>query len=357
MDLSEICRTEISESLKKYDYPVQHKANLAETVLGIFVGSVGTTRLGNEPSLETKAEVLRRIQFKLDRNEPLEVSCAWGAIKTVSSDIKKVDLAELLTFSQYSAINKQIQSVYEPGVRFNLYMGDDYYEYLYGPNPGIKDYCKSLTELAKDFPEVNPLYISDGARKIPNVIAACEKNYNLLKEYWLESDGIEEHLFSSLPSYSRLEAAGWVGTIPVEMREFYKKRMQSNYMDKDEAFWTEKILRFFAYGMFISQNDLMNRKKIELSTVDSCLLRVPPPGLPRKLYSNRIRMRITPRNMVKNSAPPWTVAGAVSVGRDGNTHIRLVDSSIYNSINIDYSEYKGIPFGIVSEDEFLGAIK
>lgn len=350
------CISYIEDELLKYDYPVKKKSTLAETILGIFVGTTGTTRLGPEPSLNTKQEVLRRIQYKLDRNEPFEVSCAWGAIKTVSSDIKSVDLAELLTFSQYAAINRQIKSVYEPGVRFNLYMGDDYYEYLYGQNPKIKNYCKGMCELAKDYEEVNPIYISESVYKIPNVKEVCEKNYELLKEYWNDTTGLEEEQFCTLSSYRRLEEAGWVGIIPIGMRDFYKKRMQQNYTDKNEDFWTEKILRFFAYGLFISQNDLMNRKKIELSTVDSCLLRVPPPGLPRKLYSNRIRMRITPENMMKHSAPPWTVAGAVSINRDGNTHIRIVDSSVYNKVKMEYSEYKGISFGIISEEEFLDAL-
>ena len=90
----------------------------------------------------------------------------------------------------------------------------------------------------------------------------------------------------------------------------------------------------------IRLNDLMGRKSIDTSTIDACLLRVPPPDLPRKMYSNRMRFRISPENVMKSSAPPWTVAG-VLCKQEGGYRIKLLNVDECSTTVLSSIEYKG----------------
>lgn len=340
----------IEDCMRKFEYKVSVKKNLEETILEIFIGTCSTTRLGPRPIENTRNNILKRIKYKINKGEPLEVSSAWGAIKTVSTQKKGVDIAEMFMFSQYESIYRRIKKVYPPGVIFNIYLGDSYYEYLYGYDNNIKEYCNGMVKLARKYEGITPHYMSKIVAKIDDSDLICQHNYELLRDFWNETTGMKEMDFCKTETYKRLDEAGWVGIIPVTMRDFYLKRMKNNYKDKDENFWIEKVLKFFSYGMFISQYDLMGRNNPDTSTVDSCLLRIPPPGLPKNLYSNRIRMRIAPENIIRNSAPPWTVSGAVSIRKNGDLKMRIVDSSISNIIKMEYSEYNGITYGIIDEE-------
>lgn len=349
MNYQETCCQFFDRIFKEYEYPVVKEKDLKKVLLNIVVGTQSTTRLGAMPSEETKKEILRRIQIKLEQNKPLEISCAWGAIKTVKTKDRNVDLAEFLALKQYHAIYEAVKSVYKPGIRFNIYLGDSYYKYLYGDDNKIETYCKGMEFLTKGSEEIRLIRLSNQCKKVENVNLNCEKNYELLRNYWVDTNNISVEKHSEIPSTVRLYEGGWVGVITPAVREFYLKRMASLYPGEGQEYWTEKILRFFAYALMISQNDLMGRKSMETSTVDSCLLRVPPPDLPRKLYSNRIRMRITPENVVKTSAPPWTVAGAISYNDKNEAHVRLLDSTTYQKIKMEKIDYEGISFGIFNE--------
>lgn len=321
------------------DNNVPQNGNAEEKLLKILVGTQRTTRLGAYPSKSTLQEIAHRINFCISTNRPLNVSCAWGAIKTVRTPNRTVDLAEMLALKQYQSIGEKVKAIYKPGLIFNIYLGDSYYEYLYGEDSRIDDYCSGMENLARGIPSIQIIRLKDKCKGITNAEQECAVNYSLLKEYWDETNGIPVEQFSSMPSSSRLHNHGWVGDISPAMREFYLKRMALLYPEEGYDYWADKVVRFFSYGLFISQHDLMGRKSYETSTVDSCLLRVPPPDLPRALYSNRIRMRIAPERLLKHSAPPWTVAGCVSIQPGGEMHTCILSPSEYSSLATDYEIY------------------
>ncbi|MDE6947755.1 MAG: L-tyrosine/L-tryptophan isonitrile synthase family protein [Anaeroplasmataceae bacterium] len=349
MNYQEVCYNFLNEIFRKYECTIIKDKDIAHTLLNILIGTQGTTRLGAMPSEETKKEILRRIQFKIEQNKPLEVSCSWGALKTIPAENRNVDLAEILTLRQFHSICEAVQSVYEPGIRFNIYLGDSYYIYLYGDDDRINVYCKAMEKLAIKYPEINIVYLSEQCNKKGNVMQQCERNYHLLHDYWMDTNDISLEKYNQVPSAIRLYESGWIGDITPAMRNFHLKRMSSLYPEEGHEFWTEKIIRFFAYGFMLRKSDLMNRQSEETSTVDSCLLRVPPPDFPRKLYSNRIRMRIAPDTVIKTSAPPWTVAGTIIVDINNNLHMRLLDATTYKNTEIEEVDFDDTVFRIYQE--------
>lgn len=339
-------QTDINEFLLaiREEYVLQpKKANsLEELILETLIGTQGTIRNGELPTAETRNEVLSRIKYKVEKNKPLIVTSSWGAIKTVPVDNKNADLAEWLAFEQFHAIFLAIKRIYEPGIEFHIFVGDAFYEYLYGKTKEIAGYYNSLLKLGEKYSEIKIRKLSD---QIPNDgmdIYQSEKYYLLLKDYWNETRNLKVEEYGKTETSKRLKDEGWKGELTPPMREFQINRMKKLYPEENLQFWEEKILRFYAYGLVVRLNDYMERKDQETSTVDACLLRIPPIDMPRKLYSNRMRFRITPEKVMKKSAPPWTVV--VAIKRNGEK-LRL---EMYNA-----EECRSNSFDIVETPEVI----
>lgn len=328
-----------------YDYPVIIGEDIEHTLWENLIGTNGTIRLGSKPSDETKREILKRIHEKVKRRQALEVSSAWGAIKTIPNEYRGPDIAELLTLKQYDAIAKRIKKIYPPGIHFNIYLNDSYYYYLYGFDPQVDEYCQGMENLSNDYAEIEVVRLSSICKNKVLIDQQCEKNFEYLHRYWVESDILSLESHDALLSFIDLKSIGWVGKITPAMRSFYLKRMSILYPHESFDFWVQKILRFFAYGLLISQNDYMGRKSPERSTVDACLLRVPPPDLPRKLYSNRLRFSIAPKSIIKSSAPPWTVAGIIKIN-NMVPKIHLLNGMDYQKEKLQQFRYDKIMFGV-----------
>ena len=75
-------------------------------------------------------------------------------MKTIPSSVRGVDLAELLAIRQFNAISNAINKIYKPGVRFNIYIADSFYIYLYGYDARLKEYFTGMKKLISDYPEI-----------------------------------------------------------------------------------------------------------------------------------------------------------------------------------------------------------
>lgn len=347
LDYQTTCAQYLDRISARFDYLPINGSDLEHTILRTLVGTQGTTRNGSEPSIETSTAILNRIREKVKQNRPLELTSAWGGIKTIPSKDRGVDLAELLTIKQYHAISQVIRKIYAPGVRFNIFPGDSYYAYLYGEDCRIENYCENMEIIVKDYEEINLVRLSKLCQDSSRVTQQCQNNYELLHQYWVDTSEIPPESHTNILSYRKLLDSGWIGEITPAMREFYLKRMSTLYPEASLEFRQEKVLRFFAYGLMISQNDLMGRKDPETCTVDVCLLRVPPPDLPRKLHSNRLRMRIAPESIVNSTAPPWSVAGTLCMNNGAEPRISLLDATSYQTAELEEIKYNGITFSIV----------
>lgn len=354
-EVYKICTEYIDGIYSQIHYnPISGKS-IEETIFNTLVGSSRTIRLGSKPSEETKREILKRIREKVEKNMPLEVTSAWGAIKTISSEDRGVDLAEYVTLNQFHKISQVIKEIYKPGIKFNVYLGDSYYKYLYGEDDRIEGYTKVMEMISKDFQEINLISLEKQCSSIPDVEQQCRENYEVLRKYWVDSNSVPDELHEQLESHKELRKAGWVGVITSAMREFYLKRMALLYPDKPHEYWVDKAIHFFAYGLMISKNDLMGRRSSKTCTVDACLLRVPPPDLPRELYSNRLRMRITPEAIIKSSAPPWTVAGVIKINSSNEPKLCILNAEEFTKTELKYFKYKGMTVGVYYEQ--LSSVK
>ena len=352
MNIKNKINTYLSEIVEKYDYPVIPGDSIEETILNTIIGTSRTIRLGALPSEEVRNDILNRIRYKIERNEPIILTSAWGAMKTISSYSRQVDLSEWLAINQFHAIANTIKKIYSPGAIVNIYISDSFYTYLYGYDNRIEDYIVGMKSLTEHFPEINIITLSEKSSLIENCDEQCEINFNTLYEYWHDLEDVSINNSSDLISFEKLKNLGWMGEITPAMRDFYIKRMKGLYPNETLEFLTNKVIHFFAYTLFISQNDLMGRKNIEDSTIDVCLLRVPPPNMPKQLYSNRLRMRIAPKKVTNQSAPPWAVGGVLEYN-NGNLHIKLLDTKTYNqtSLDLDNINYNNSSISIINVNE------
>ncbi len=333
-----LCEQYVSNIFDSYNYSPIIGENLENSILNTLIGTTGTLRLGAKPSIQTQSEILKRIHEKVRNGKKLVISSAWGTIKTLPLKNRSVDIAEYLALKQFLALSNAIKKVYPPGVCFNIFLGDSYYKYLYGVDPDIEKYCEDMEKLAMPYDELRVIRLSTLCKKNVNWEQQCKVNFEVLYKYWIDTEGLLAEQHENRLSYKEVNMLGWVGKITPAMREFYLKRMAQLYPSESYEFWVKKIVDFFAYGLMISQNDLMGRKNIETSTVDACLLRVPPPDLPRGLYSNRLRFRISPEVVMKSSAPPWTVSGIIKL-EGYNPKIHLVNGNMLKRMDLSGTKY------------------
>lgn len=239
--------------LKEYNYKTIDGCDLEHTILNTLSGSLRTTRLGAAPTIETNNEIIKRIQYKIKRNEPIELTSAWGAMKTIPSSVRGVDLAELLAIRQFNAISNAINKIYKPGVRFNIYIADSFYIYLYGYDARLKEYFTGMKKLISDYPEIKIIRLSDLCSELNDVEKQCKLNFEYLYNYWYESEKIEIENHYKLKSYRELSSLGWVGTITQPMRDFYIKRMQKLYPKESNDFWIKKSYIFLLIRFLLAK--------------------------------------------------------------------------------------------------------
>jgi hypothetical protein len=269
---------------------------LEQKIFQCLVGSARSSRLGPAPSLEVTKIICSNIKEQIKKGLPIQIVSAWGAKKTIIGVDQRVDIAEYFTLLQYLTIAKEIQDIYPPGVQYNIFVGDAYYEYLYGRNQDVYRYLSDLEDLVNVFDvKCFKLFsLEKFHQKDCGLITQCNSNYEALYRYWVESSAVLEDEWIKLESYKNLCQNGWVGIISSAMREHYLKRLNILFPHFSGREKIEAVIRFFSYSMMVSQNDLFGRKDPSRCTADFCLLRVPPPGIPKALYENRLRKRIIP---------------------------------------------------------------
>ena len=287
-----------------------------------LVGTSRSSRNGPFPDINVVETVCKNIRKNIDNNEPVQVVSAWGAKKTFLNSAQEVDLAEYYAMLQYSAIAEEIKEIYSPGVQYNIFLGDAYYDYIYGADKKVSEYCMRMDALAKI---VNPkclkiFFLSSVHKEKTDLFLQCDINFALLKDYWEESENNNEREWAELKYYKVLCEHGWMGAIPTSMRNHYLKRLDKIFPNFSQEEKILSILKFFAYGLMIAQNDIYGRKDQSRCSADFCLLRIPPPGMPKELHGNRLRKRIIPAKFTKKTAPPWTIAGGLAHDQSDNSY-------------------------------------
>lgn len=311
--------------LERPKYEPAEGGSIEEIILNTLVGTSRTTRLGPRPDRDTLSVLSDNIRYKVHKGEPLEITSAWGACKTSPGYSHGADIAEVLALQQYDAIGDAVRKTYPPGINFNIVLSDSYYEYLYGANGAVQEYSDEMAGLVEQYPQFHLGKTSELHTEIGDTaFVRCEDNLEKLRQYWHDTKGLDVGHWQELESYKELLDIGWIGQISLATREFYMNRMGKLFPDESVEQHSERVLKFFAYGLLLKQYDVFKRGDAEGCTADFCLLRVPPPDMPKALHGNRLRVRCVPSWVSNSSAPPWTVEGAFIENEVGLLRPRLI---------------------------------
>ena len=80
------------------------KNHVIEQICNSIIGTTRTTRLGPLPAQEIQNEIHNRMEERVSRNQPIEVTISWGCTKTWSILQSRIDLAELFTLYQLKSL-------------------------------------------------------------------------------------------------------------------------------------------------------------------------------------------------------------------------------------------------------------
>ena len=273
---------------------------------------------GFKPSNETLERIKNNISNCINTSSPIGIVISWGCIKTPNFCQDGIDIAEFIALEQFININQKVLEYYDKGMEFNIFLGDEWYDFIYGYRKGIEDYCSGFEKLIEimnlENIQVSRLsYIINYSDK-DRLIEKAKRYFESLKWYWSDSEKIPEKDWTKLESYNSLVKTGFKGILPNIMREFFIDKMNrylpnAGFQEKLEAIW-----RYFAYGLMIIDEDLLGRNKC---AIDFSLIS-PPPGAPDKcIFDHRLRMRSMPYEATKKGYAPW-VSGGIIISEEGN---------------------------------------
>jgi hypothetical protein len=128
-----------------------------------------------------------------------------------------------------------------------------------------------------------------------------------LQKYIVESDayGFDDNL----ASWVALRNLGWIGHIPKEQRNYYRKRYESIYPSITLKQSTEKLVRYFAGSWARVQlhgsgaDDSWGSNYIRVTFV------IPIPGISERLTGRNIYYRTLPMKYAVTHIPPWRAKG------------------------------------------------
>ena len=352
--------TQIKQYLENLSFVIsqqdQPEDSLAFRIFKRLVGTTRTSRLGPFPESDVVETVCGNIGEKIRNGEPIQIVSAWGAKKTLPGANQQVDIVEFFTLLQFLAISKEIQSIYPPGAECKLFIGNAFYEYLYGKHADLPTYLSRMRTLCEMVgPDIFKIVsMEEFHKEDKDLFARCDANFQLLANYWEESSRTPEEKWCQLDSQKALHENGWIGAISPSMREHYLKRLDQLFPHFSQEEKISSVLRFFAYGMMVNQKDLFGRKNPDLCTVDFCLLRTPPPGMPKLLHGNRLRKRIIPEKLSKKTAPPWTVKGMLFHDKEADTlkpllisHADETKDFVKNVVDVDLFDIFNVSIEVV----------
>ena len=338
----------IQDFISKSEYiPSQQKNKsieiISSQVLDILIGNCRSTRLGPRPLPSTLKIIGEKLKLKIKSELPINIPICFGCKKTWKLCQPGVDIAEYFTILQLLKLNRRIQDIYSPGINFTLYIGDSWYEYIYNDNIGIKEYHNGLEKLINLHSDLELKLISMYSfhKKYSTLYDRCDQNLELLKDYWNESSNINEKDWQYLKSYKNLLAVGWVGILPNLMRIYYLKKMDRYLPTASKSKRVVAILKYFSYGLMLSQNDLIKRQKINDCTLEISLMS-PPPGIPMELRGDRLYLRSLPPEISSRGAPCWPVMGILKLDEYGSAYPSILsprDWNQNNTIFIDKFDY------------------
>ena len=287
-------------------------------------------------SSEGRALVRTHVSYWVEVGQPVHLLVMWGGLKHyVADEDQGIDLAEFYAVQQFERLVRQVGEVYRPGVVV-LFCLEDFgvwYEDACGYGlPMRRSIERSIETYLEEFEALLRAVGADWGRPLrfqdlvgrpfdrPAYVHQADRNLDLLRAYWAESDHCSEEDAANLDSYRMLAAVGWSGQIPAEMREHYLKRLAKLYPDASPDERVDRLLRYFTMVLLYQQLRVF-------SGIGGPLIKIsmykPAPGLPGDRVTGRIHLRCLPRRLTSQVMPPWTCKGCFRLNRDSTVAVAL----------------------------------
>jgi hypothetical protein len=273
-----------------------------------------------------RAVIEDRIARSIGLQIPIPAQMLWSPKKhwVLGAD-SDVDVAELMALNTLLSIHDGVRAIYRPGLAYTLHLEDLEFEFMEGVESDLNEarnrYIAGLRRVVTvlGLEDVfTTVRISEKARDEETLrgwFAQMDENYRALEAYWYESEanGIDGH--EAYPSFAALRRLGWHGSIPLEMRNHYLRRLTAA-RDRPRAEKVRMILRNFSGILLHHQKKLLDTGS-EVEPVKFSFI-PPAPGAPDVLTKGRVDLRFVARAICSRvgSAGPWSTKGYFRL-RDG----------------------------------------
>ena len=102
------------------------------------------------PADEIKELIIKKIQFKVSNNLPIELFQFWGGSKNTNLPKVSADMCEESTLNNLNGLDNEIKKSYQPGLKIYILPGDVRVERVnLIPRERTENYLKTLTKISK----------------------------------------------------------------------------------------------------------------------------------------------------------------------------------------------------------------
>lgn len=277
-------------------------------------------RQGKFPSSD-QVEFLRDlVSSYTKKNKPINISILWGATKGfgVFNNSLEADVFDFMAFRRFLAIQKNIRTIYEPGIKVTVVVEDITGILISGLDkekvmPKIKRYYDTLNEMARIFGfnqfieiELESNYVESKGLIISKYITVAKENSQVIFDY-LKALIRVDFKDDELIEFDELRALGWKGVLSKHQWYYYFERARTAH-----PFWNiEEIMKCVCF--YLGNSLARYQKKILENNPDEIPIKasfVPyPPGTDRSLYFGRIEYKVKDGKSYTATIPPWSGFG------------------------------------------------
>jgi hypothetical protein len=295
--------------------------SVSKTIVNLLMGS-RKTRLGPMPPKRHQIELMRRVEKFVNDDRPIDIIVTWGPRKFYAvEEENSVDLCELMALERLQSFQKQVLQVYSRGIRVTLFFEDYEGTFIEQVSPSVfqryKKGLQAMIEVLGLEPTVSLVATSDWAETFcgtEEIRHSLQRNYEVIRDYWTDSDAHPEQEDSQLESAQAMRAIGFEPPIPQESRTYYLQRLDkllgSTVSELDKK---SMVQRLFACVLLHRKYHLFGLGEVQEPIKFSFL---PVAGGPDFLMDGRIDIRTIDTRLSKRSLAPWSGKGYLRVKED-----------------------------------------
>jgi hypothetical protein len=298
--------------------------NPGDSVLnGIVRALIGTgqTRFGPRPSLESEVAIRDVVRKAIAAERGIPVLVPMGPKKPVIG--QSVDIAELSALQTLKRLHECVAQFHAPGLdlRFRI---EDFTGWQLEQDRSAGDsmsiYMRDFENLIEllDLKFMEPVRESaliDGRhrRDIDGVAAIVDRLESIFAEYLAATDKMDPADWDTSDEWYLLEAEGWKGLIPIEMREYFQQRLHLIDPSMSKTLNGRLIARYFAVALARGKIGFSGASPEWKDGMIQINFPGPVPGTPKDLASTRLHYRTIPLRHSKSHLPYWRARGYLKV--------------------------------------------